>query len=82
MFFIPIHVSFGIPLQNIVDQNILIMNYIIQFMDILISLNTGYYEKGILVVSRYEIVRYYIKNNFFTEMVGAFALLVHEFANN
>ena len=50
LFFIPIHISFNQPIKSFVNNEILTdLTMTIIIMDIIVSLNTGYYEKGILI---------------------------------
>jgi hypothetical protein len=40
---------------------------VILFIDMIITINTSYYEKGLLIKNRYSIAHHYIKTEFFID---------------
>lgn len=47
-------------------------------MDIVLKINTAYYDKGQLVKDRFRILIRYIKGNFFIDIVTSFTLVLNE----
>lgn len=48
----------------------------IVFIDVIINLNTGIYENGILTLNRSKILKNYFRDNIVTELLGTFALFL------
>ena len=42
---------------------------IIYFIDIILILNTGFFEKGALILNRKEIIKHYFNEYFFIDLI-------------
>ncbi len=57
----------------------IVMNYImtgIVINDIFMSINTGFYEKGVCITDRKLILKNYLKNYFFTDMIAVWPQVI------
>ena len=77
---IPVKFSFDIRFkENGFQYNILYrVPGVALFVDILINFNTGYYQKGILILERHRIVKHYLKFHFWIDLITTLSLLLSE----
>lgn len=69
-FVIPINLSFDIDYEEFTEENFVYVTNIVILVDMIITLNSGFYNKGILIVERWEIIKNYVKNSIITEIIG------------
>lgn len=86
-FYIPIHISvamFGITLEELMTIELNSLGIYINFVDVLISMNTGYleyflifrfYEKGVYQIDRWKVLKNYLKTYFITDFFVNFVVL-------
>ncbi len=80
VFLIPLHLSFGISYQELINNSFLIfLCPIILILDILINLNTGFFDKGNSIVSRKEILKNFFKKNLFFDLICILPFIVNIF---
>ena len=76
-FSIPIHICFAMPYEDFMPENLNNLSCILLFIDLGISINTGYYDKGQQVIHRWSIVKNYVRKKLITEIFGCFSLIVN-----
>ncbi|KAL4480344.1 hypothetical protein ABPG74_020860 [Tetrahymena malaccensis] len=76
MFFLPISIVFDYNYSFIIPSGIIVVIPIILMMDILVNMNTGYFEKGQVVKSRVSIVYFYLKNNSVTDIISVIPFII------
>lgn len=59
-FSIPLHVSFNKKISEFISSPLLTISWLVILLHILVTLNTCYYEKGLLVNSRSKIFHNYL----------------------
>ena len=47
LFFIPIHIAVGVKMDYLMTAELRNLSIVIVFADVLVSMNTGFFEKGI-----------------------------------
>ena len=72
MFLIPINACFRIDLE----QNFKILFSVLFFCDILINFNTGYFNKGLVVIDRKTIIIHYLKGEFIADLLSGLSYFV------
>lgn len=83
-FYIPMKIGFAIEEYDINVIFFVIFGQVpvwIFIFDILISLNTAYYSKGVFISDRYKIIKNYIKNFFLLDLVSIGPFLIGYFSN-
>lgn len=80
LFMIPIHISFGMPYDMFTHKALVDVACSMIFIDIGVSINTGFYDKGIHVTDRLQIVKHYVKTSLVTEILGCLSLIAHFFS--
>ena len=80
LFFIPMKISFNFELNNII-LNIFLDKFPFYFyiIDILISLNTAYYQKGLLIYDKFKIFKNYMKNDLLIDFISIFTPMLLSF---
>lgn len=77
-FYIPFHFSFG---EFLNDKSLFFFQmfiFTLIFFDILITLSSGYYDKGLLKLSRHDIKANYFKNHFWSDFTTLLPLIIIE----
>lgn len=80
LFVIPIHISFNMPYKTFTSSILVDAACSMIFIDIGISINTGYFDKGNHVTDRLKILKNYIKTSLITEILGCLSLIAHFFS--
>ena len=75
-FFLSIHSAYHIPLLDLLPITIWWPGILILFLDIFITLNTAYYEKGEIIYDRTLIWKKWLKNSFFFDLLIFFPLII------
>ncbi len=70
---------FSINLHEIVQIEIIQVAIFLIIMDIFIDLNSGYYDKGNIEINRIKIIKNYIKNSLFIEIISILPVFVEIF---
>ena len=76
LFVIPIRISLNIPYSEFIPESSVNLASILIFTDIIISLNTGFYDKGNPVVNRWNIFKKYLSTALVSEILGCFSLII------
>ncbi|EAR93588.2 cation channel family protein (macronuclear) [Tetrahymena thermophila SB210] len=76
MFFLPISIVFDYNYSFIIPGGLIVIIPIILMLDILVNMNTGYFEKGQVVKSRVSIVYFYLKNNSVTDIISVIPFII------
>ncbi|EAR85804.2 cation channel family protein (macronuclear) [Tetrahymena thermophila SB210] len=76
-YFIPIHVTFQIEFINLMPNYLIYFLAIIILLDILINLNTAFFDKGVEVKDRLLIMKYYYKNHLFKDLISIVPFFVY-----
>ncbi|KAL4505995.1 hypothetical protein ABPG72_013756 [Tetrahymena utriculariae] len=76
MFFLPISIVFDYNYSFIIPERLIVVIPIILILDILVNMNTGYFEKGQVVKSRISIVYFYLKNNSVTDIISVLPFII------
>lgn len=76
MFYLPIAVSFHITLTELLSKTFSFIIPLFFFIDILINMNTGYFDKGQVIKSRIKIISYFFKEKLIKEVVCIIPLFI------
>ncbi|KAL4463934.1 hypothetical protein ABPG74_005871 [Tetrahymena malaccensis] len=76
-YFIPIHVTFQIEFIYLMPSLLIYFLAIIILLDILINLNTAFFDKGIEVKDRLLIMKYYYQNHLFKDLISIIPFFVY-----
>ena len=68
---VPLTIAFDVPLPNWLEIWDIVMT-ICYILDIFLNFNTGFYDKGLLVLDRHRIFLHYIKSWFIFDMIASF----------
>lgn len=49
-------------------------------LDQLVNYNTGFYQKGVIILSRWKIIKAYLRNNCITDILAIIPSLIYHFA--
>ena len=79
LIFFPLRIAFGLNLYSNPISFIAVI--LIQF-DILVHLNTGFYDKGALVNDRIHILMHYLGKRFITDILTMIPFLVYGFSGS
>lgn len=72
LFYIPLHIAFGT--QFIITE--LIYYFLLKWvLDMITQLNTGFYEKGELVHSRWKILQNFFRHNLFSDCCSVISVV-------
>ncbi|CAD8120838.1 unnamed protein product [Paramecium sonneborni] len=69
IFYIPINISFNISTSGVFEYLFDLLPSWIFVAEIIINFNTAYYDKGLMHEDRKSIVKHYLKDNFFWDLV-------------
>jgi hypothetical protein len=75
-FAIPTSLAFGTNIYEMVPEYILKGSFLYLIFDIVISLNTGFYDKGILIDDRIDILYNFLNEEFLLEITTLTPLFV------
>jgi len=76
-FMIPIHIAISVPFTKLINKTIAeaVPYYLI--LDMIINMNTGYYDKGRAVTNSWNIITNYLKNNMITDMFSVLPFITY-----
>lgn len=77
--FMPIYVTFNVPFYDIVGTTTAYLMYFALIGDILVNMNTSYYEKGKQVINRKSVIIKYIKTSFFLDILPIIPITIDFF---
>lgn len=77
LVFFPLRVAFGLSLYN---SGVAFIALAVILMDIIISLNTGFYDKGSLVSDRVGILMNYLTNRALTDAISLMPFIIYDFS--
>lgn len=75
LFFIPVHIAVGVNMNELMTVELRTLAIVIVFADVLVSMNTGFFEKGVCQIDRWKVMNYYIENYFTVDFFVNFVLL-------
>ncbi|KAL4510552.1 hypothetical protein ABPG72_004706 [Tetrahymena utriculariae] len=81
-YYIPIHVTFQIEFIHLMPSFLIYFLTIIILLDILINLNTAFFDKGVEVKDRLLIMKYYHKNHLYKDLVSIIPFFVYSLSYN
>ncbi|CAD8106695.1 unnamed protein product [Paramecium sonneborni] len=76
IFYIPINISFNISTSGVFEYLFDLLPSWIFVAEIIINFNTAYYDKGLMHEDRKSIVKHYLKDNFFWDLVVVIPFLM------
>ena len=76
VFLIPLHLAFNCSLSFFVTQPFTFSCSVIFLIDILVNINTGYFDKGQLRVKHRLVWAHYLKHSFFGDFLGGIFFFV------
>ncbi|CAD8198939.1 unnamed protein product [Paramecium pentaurelia] len=76
IFYIPINISFNISTQGVFEYLFDLLPSWIFVAEIIINFNTAYYDKGLMHEDRKSIVKHYLKDNFFWDLIVVIPFLM------
>ncbi|KAL4480343.1 hypothetical protein ABPG74_020859 [Tetrahymena malaccensis] len=76
MFYLPIAISFNFNYEDIMPIELLFVIPIFLIFDCFVNLNTGYFEKGLVITSRTKIFKKYFKNNMLNDLISLVPFLI------
>lgn len=79
MFYLPIVIVFDYSYSHLVPTHLIRVLPFVLIMDILINMNTGYFEKGQVVRNRLQIIVFYWKKNNFTGIFSVIHFIISLF---
>lgn len=71
LIMVPFEISFSTDTSKVIE----IINYVVAacfILDVVLTFNTGYYSKGMVVLERKKIARYYLKGWFWLDLITSF----------
>ncbi|EAR99958.2 cation channel family protein (macronuclear) [Tetrahymena thermophila SB210] len=80
-FIIPIHVAINVSIHDLITPYVGYTLHLMMLIDILFSMVTGYFEKGVNVNNKKKIFIYYIKYYFWSDAIAQIPLLISELGN-
>lgn len=80
-FMIPIHISQSIQFSTLTSPTIAEAAPYMLILDMIVNMNTGYYDKGRAVTNSWEIIINYVKNNIVTDMFSVMPFISYQFMN-
>ncbi|KAL4505998.1 hypothetical protein ABPG72_013759 [Tetrahymena utriculariae] len=75
LFYLPITISFGFIFSDLISQYYLIAIPTLILLNIFFKINTGYYEKGQVIISRLQIIQKYINKTLLKDIICVFPLI-------
>lgn len=79
VFLIPLHLAFNCSLSFFVTQPFTFSCSVIFLIDILVNINTGYFDKGQLRVKHRLVWAHYLKHSFFGDFLGGIFFFVKNY---
>jgi hypothetical protein len=79
MFLIPIRLVFGLTFTHLSSNLLSFLAPWMMIFDILINMNTGYYDKGNPVTNRGSIIMQYLKHHSITDMACVVPFIIYFF---
>jgi hypothetical protein len=73
-FCIPLHVSFEKSFISLVSAPVYLFAVALFWIDIIVTLNTGFYDKGVLILERRYILMSWLNNSFLFDMLALIPL--------
>jgi putative effector of murein hydrolase LrgA (UPF0299 family) len=77
-FFIPVHIAINEPIHILITQELGYALHVFMAIDIVLSMNTAYFEKGVNMFDKRKILIYYLKNYLWSDVVSQLPLLYSE----
>jgi len=74
----PLKICFDITFTDLDLKWLYITPLIVLSLNVLITLNTAFYEEGVIIKDRNKIFRRYIRQNLIPDLLGTAALIVGE----
>ena len=82
IFQISIHISTGVDISEIGSHFLYTMVIIFLLVDVLVNINTGYFEKGILMTKRGDILKHYRDSELKVDALSLIPFFLHYFIGN
>ncbi|KAL4462587.1 hypothetical protein ABPG74_000417 [Tetrahymena malaccensis] len=80
-FVIPIHVAINVSIHELITPYVGYTLHLMMLIDIVFSMVTGYFEKGVNINNKKKIFFYYIKYYFWSDAIAQIPLLISELGN-
>lgn len=77
--FLPLYITFNIPFYEIVHPLFAYLMYFLLLFDILVNMNTTYYEKGKQVTDRKSVIMKYIRTTFSLDIIPIIPITIDLF---
>ncbi|EWS74973.1 cation channel family protein (macronuclear) [Tetrahymena thermophila SB210] len=74
LFYLPITISFGFIFPDLISQCYLITIPTLILLNTFFQINTGYYKKGQVIISRFKIIKKYVKKTLIQDLICVFPL--------
>ncbi|EAR93586.2 cation channel family protein (macronuclear) [Tetrahymena thermophila SB210] len=74
LFYLPITISFGFIFSDLISQSYLITIPTLILLNTFFQINTGYYKKGQVIISRFKIIKKYVKKTLIQDFICVFPL--------
>lgn len=75
LIFFPLRIAFGLSLYN---SGVAFIALAVIILDIIVSLNTGFYDRGSLVSDRVGILMNYLTNRALTDSLSVLPFLIYD----
>ncbi|CAD8091549.1 unnamed protein product [Paramecium primaurelia] len=76
IFYIPIYISFDVRSSGVFEWFFDLLPSWIFIAEILLNFNTAYYDKGLMHEDRKQIIKHYVKGNFFWDLIVIIPFLI------
>ncbi|CAD8114518.1 unnamed protein product [Paramecium sonneborni] len=76
IFYIPIYISFDVRSEGVFEWIFDLLPSWIFIAEILLNFNTAYYDKGLMHEDRKQIMKHYVKGNFFWDIIVIIPFLI------
>ncbi|CAD8147818.1 unnamed protein product [Paramecium pentaurelia] len=76
IFYIPIYISFDVRSQGVFEWIFDLLPSWVFIAEILLNFNTAYYDKGLMHEDRKQIMKHYVKGNFFWDIIVIIPFLI------
>ncbi|CAD8147087.1 unnamed protein product [Paramecium octaurelia] len=76
IFYIPIYISFDVRSQGVFEWIFDLLPSWVFVAEILLNFNTAYYDKGLMHEDRKQIMKHYVKGNFFWDLIVIIPFLI------
>lgn len=77
IFCIPIHITYDIPICDLLNGYFAQCIALLLILDIIISLNTSYFEKGIVILDRIKIIKRFFISCWLTDIVSCLPVIIN-----